>query len=237
VTYDPTPPPSMAPHYSPDGQWWWTGTQWIPATNWGQATSAAPPDPGTNGSSIASLILGILWLGGFGSLAAVICGHIAHGQIKRSGQRGRGLATAGLILGYLGLAVTAALVVLLIVVGVGAAKSVHRDAQVRSDLQKAANAEEAYNTVHQQYTDKLSDLATSGLTALPGSVTLVVGVNGQAGYCIVGSDTDASFPRVWSLYDSENGGLQGIYVTEAQAEDDCSDPLITQFGSLTGAGT
>jgi hypothetical protein len=71
---------------------------------------------------------------------------------------------------------------------------------------------------------------------LPGSVTLVVGVNGQAGYCIVGSDTEATFPHIWSLYDSENGGLRGIYVTELQAEADCSDPQITQFGSLTGAG-
>jgi ABC-type spermidine/putrescine transport system permease subunit II len=39
----------------------------------------------------------------FISLAAVICGHIALGQIKRTGEKGRGLAIAGLVLGYLGL--------------------------------------------------------------------------------------------------------------------------------------
>lgn len=39
----------------------------------------------------------------FVSLAAVVCGHIALSQIKRTGERGRGLAIAGLVLGYLGL--------------------------------------------------------------------------------------------------------------------------------------
>ncbi|WP_166787910.1 DUF4190 domain-containing protein [Cryobacterium adonitolivorans] len=39
----------------------------------------------------------------FVSLAAVICGHIALSQIKKTGEKGRGLAIAGLVLGYLGL--------------------------------------------------------------------------------------------------------------------------------------
>ena len=38
----------------------------------------------------------------FVSLAAVITGHIALSQIKRTGEKGRGLAIAGLVLGYLG---------------------------------------------------------------------------------------------------------------------------------------
>jgi hypothetical protein len=237
MTFDGGAHSPAAPQYSADGQWWWNGTQWMPAGNWMTATNTGPPDPGTNGLSIASLILGIVWLSGLGSLGAVIFGHVAHSQIKRTGQRGRGLATAGLLLGYLGLAATAAVAVLLVVVGVGAENSVHRDADVRSDLRLAASAEEAYNTVHQQYTDDLGALSTSGLGTLPGSVTLVVGVNGAAGYCIVGTDANASFPRLWSLYDSENGGLQGVYVNELDAEHDCSDPQITQFGGLTGAGT
>jgi peptidyl-prolyl cis-trans isomerase B (cyclophilin B) len=33
-------------------------------------------------------------------LAGIICGHIALAQIKRSGERGHGLALAGTILGY-----------------------------------------------------------------------------------------------------------------------------------------
>ncbi|OYX48580.1 MAG: hypothetical protein B7Y93_09725 [Micrococcales bacterium 32-70-13] len=41
----------------------------------------------------------------FISLGAVITGHIALNQIKQTGEGGRGLAIAGLVLGYLGLVV------------------------------------------------------------------------------------------------------------------------------------
>ena len=38
------------------------------------------------------------------SLGAVICGHIALSQIKQTGEQGRGLAIAALVLGYIGIA-------------------------------------------------------------------------------------------------------------------------------------
>lgn len=61
----------------------------------------------TNGLAIASLVSGVLFLTAFGAVLAVIFGHIALGQIKRSGgwQRGNGMAVAGLVLGYAGVAV------------------------------------------------------------------------------------------------------------------------------------
>jgi hypothetical protein len=62
------------------------------------------------------LILGILWLGWLGSVLAVIFGHVALSQIKRTGAAGRGLAIAGLVLGYVGAAI--ALGFLLIAVGI-----------------------------------------------------------------------------------------------------------------------
>ena len=63
-----------------------------------------PQTSGTNGLAVASLILGILWLCWLGSVLAVIFGHVALSQIKKSGntQGGKGLAIAGLVLGYLG---------------------------------------------------------------------------------------------------------------------------------------
>jgi peptidyl-prolyl cis-trans isomerase B (cyclophilin B) len=60
--------------------------------------AAAPTGPKTNTLAIVSLVLAF-----FVSLGAVICGHIALGQIKKTGENGRGLAIAGLVLGYLGL--------------------------------------------------------------------------------------------------------------------------------------
>lgn len=62
--------------------------------------SAAAAGPKTNTLAIVSLVLAF-----FISLGAVICGHIALNQIKQTGEGGRGLAIAGLVLGYLGLVV------------------------------------------------------------------------------------------------------------------------------------
>jgi hypothetical protein len=60
----------------------------------------------TNGYAIASLVLSLLWLWGIGSLIAIILGADARRTIKRTGQAGYGLATAGITLGILGLAIT-----------------------------------------------------------------------------------------------------------------------------------
>jgi hypothetical protein len=50
------------------------------------------------------MILGILWMWWIGSVVAVILGHVALHQIRTSGQGGRGMAIAGLALGYIGVA-------------------------------------------------------------------------------------------------------------------------------------
>ena len=55
----------------------------------------------TNTLAILSLIFGIL-----GGYLAIVFGHIAKSQIKRTDEKGSGLATAGLILGYSWVAVT-----------------------------------------------------------------------------------------------------------------------------------
>lgn len=57
----------------------------------------------TNGLAIASLVLGIVWLMGLGSLLAVIFGHVSLRQVSLTGEQGRGMAIAGLVLGYIGL--------------------------------------------------------------------------------------------------------------------------------------
>jgi hypothetical protein len=51
------------------------------------------------------MALGILWVWWIGSILAVILGHVALHQIGTSRQSGRGMAIAGLVLGYIGLAV------------------------------------------------------------------------------------------------------------------------------------
>jgi uncharacterized protein YacL len=89
-----TPPPP-APGYS-------SGPE-SPNPNSNPYASPAPAyAPATtnrvNILAVISLVLAFIF-----SLGAVICGHIALSQIRRTGESGRGLAIAGLVLGYLGL--------------------------------------------------------------------------------------------------------------------------------------
>ena len=58
----------------------------------------APASSKTNVLAIVSLVSAFLI-----SLVAIITGHIALSQIKKTGEQGRGLAIAGLIIGYVGL--------------------------------------------------------------------------------------------------------------------------------------
>lgn len=59
----------------------------------------------TSGMAIASLVLAIVWLGGIGSLAAVVFGILAIRQINnsRGAQGGKGMAIAGTVIGGLGI--------------------------------------------------------------------------------------------------------------------------------------
>ena len=75
----------------------------------------APASPRTNGLAIAAFVLGLC---GFGILP-VVFGHIALGQIRRTGDRGATLAIVGLVLGYLALAATIIGIGVLIAVAVG----------------------------------------------------------------------------------------------------------------------
>ena len=64
--------------------------------------------PRNNSNAVASLVIGILsWFlcPIVGAVIAVILGHTARGQIRRSGEGGSGMALAGLILGYAHLAI------------------------------------------------------------------------------------------------------------------------------------
>jgi Domain of unknown function (DUF4190) len=94
-----------------------------------------PPQPGfpmqgayavvvkqsTNGLAIASMVLGILWIYWIGSILALVFGYVAKGQIARSGgqQGGRGMAIAGIVLGWIGIGI----LLLGVVVAIAAAGS------------------------------------------------------------------------------------------------------------------
>lgn len=70
-----------------------------------EATTVAPKKhfdySALNTLAVVSLATAVT---GFGAIAGIITGHIALAQIKQSGQAGRGLAIAGLAVGYAGIA-------------------------------------------------------------------------------------------------------------------------------------
>jgi Domain of unknown function (DUF1707)/Domain of unknown function (DUF4190) len=61
-----------------------------------------PPVARVNGLAIASVACGLaqFGFGPLGTIPAIVFGHMARHQIKRTGERGSGLAIAGLMLGY-----------------------------------------------------------------------------------------------------------------------------------------
>jgi len=103
------------PSYQPNGQ---------PSANYYQG----PMAPGTSGYAIASLIcslLGYIGVFGFGPLLGIIFGHLALREIDRSNGalQGRGIAQAGLILGYIALGLVALAIIffaLIFIIGAGA---------------------------------------------------------------------------------------------------------------------
>ncbi len=80
----------------------------LPAKVPGQAMSRFPGIPAqqrTNKFAIVSLVCGVCgFVPVFGSLAAVILGHLARGQMRHTGEEGQAMAIIGLVFGYLGLA-------------------------------------------------------------------------------------------------------------------------------------
>jgi hypothetical protein len=59
--------------------------------------------------AVASLVLGLVFCFGFTGILAVIFGNLALGKIDASGgtEKGRGLAIAGIVLGWIGIALLA----------------------------------------------------------------------------------------------------------------------------------
>jgi hypothetical protein len=81
-----------------------------------------PGPPKTNSLAVASLVCGLgqFLLGPLPTIPAIVLGHVARGQIRRTGEGGAGLALAGLLMGW----AAVVLGVILIAVGVAAVVTV-----------------------------------------------------------------------------------------------------------------
>jgi Domain of unknown function (DUF4190)/Domain of unknown function (DUF1707) len=86
-----------------------------------QQVQYAPVQRRTNPLAVASLACGLgqifFWF--LAAIPAVVLGHVARRQIRQTGDDGQGMATAGLVLGWIGIALT-----VLFIAGVVAAVAV-----------------------------------------------------------------------------------------------------------------
>jgi hypothetical protein len=75
------------------------------------------PPVSTNSLARASLVLGVaeFFTMGLTAIPAIICGHMAKREMRQTGQRGDGLATSGLVLGYMAVIFWGVLIALSIV--------------------------------------------------------------------------------------------------------------------------
>jgi len=113
-TYPPPaygPPGSAPPGAGPPGT--------APGYGYGYGYGAYPPPASNNGLAVASLVCGLLGLFfcQLIGIGAIITGYIARRRIRETGEQGAGLALAGIILGWISIAL--AVVVILFYVAFG----------------------------------------------------------------------------------------------------------------------
>jgi hypothetical protein len=219
------------PQWSPDGQWWWDGHRWVAAappaygnpygTPYGTGpygaypAYGAPPPKSTDGKAIASLVCSLVACG-IGSIAGVVLGHMSRSEARRENREPSGLALAGLIIGYLGIAVAAvALIGLLTAFGTGVA--LHQidpfdgpepSGPAAVALHSAGDAEEGYLDDHSVYASSMTDLYPYGYEDTDGVTVEIAWIQGET-YCLKATDADqtlwlsTSEPDVVSLFPCE----------------------------------
>ncbi|HVO82289.1 MAG TPA: DUF4190 domain-containing protein [Terriglobales bacterium] len=124
--------------------------------------------PQTSGKAIASLVCGCFCFLLLTALAAIILGHLALSEIKRSAGRlkGEGLAVAGLVLGYMGLA---AIPIILIIAAIAIpnllrARIAANEASAVNAVRQLDIAETTYSTAYpeQGYSCDLEHIVSYG---------------------------------------------------------------------------
>jgi len=115
----------------------------------------------TSGKAIASLVCGILFFFLPSAIAAVIMGHLSLSDIRRSAGRlgGRGMAIAGLVLGYVGLAVLPILIIAAIAIpNLLRARMAANEASAVGSLRTINTACVTYATEYKSFPSSLANL-------------------------------------------------------------------------------
>lgn len=98
--------------------------------------------PATSGAAVASLILGVLSISilpFLSNIPGIVCGHVARSNIRNSGGTltGDGMAIAGLVMSYLGLALWGLVLLVLLPIMAGIAIPVFGEVKLRGEETKS----------------------------------------------------------------------------------------------------
>ena len=163
-----------------------------------------PPEPTTNVLAIVGFITSF-----FVGLAGIICGHIALSQIKRTGEKGRGLALAATIIGYAQVGLmflwVGAILIIAVLSGVG-----HAMAAVGTEAPAAPNADcRTLESAAQALSNSLSNLEASDWRAAP-------------------ADAKAALVEAWTRFEDQTSSVADQNLNDAvNTEDDHLSALNT----------
>jgi hypothetical protein len=120
------------------------------------------------------LVLGIVWVFGVGAILAVIFGFVARKQIRESGgrQSGNGMATAGIILGFVGIAGLILWIILIVAITNSINNCVNQPASNSNSICGTGNL---FNTGNSGSTGTSTNSGSTGSTLNTGSTGVVLG--------------------------------------------------------------
>jgi type IV pilus assembly protein PilA len=159
----------------------------MPAAAPGVPGMPPPGGPQTSGKAVASLICGILSFFFPAAIVAVIMGHLSLSDIRRSAGRlsGRGMAIAGLVLGYLGLAVLPVLIIAAIAIpNLLRSRMAANEAAAMGSLRTLNMACITYSSQYNSYPPSLSSLgpSTQPSSAAAGLISDALASGQKSGY-------------------------------------------------------
>jgi hypothetical protein len=136
--------------------------------------------PKNDGKAIGSLIASVLWFCGVGSVVGVVLGHLSRSQARREGRPPAGLAMAGLVLGYIGLAAMVAVVAVVVAFRDPLVHSAKKDAELLS----ASDAQQSFHRATGRYSTSLEELRAYGYDDFDGKIDVVVIRATATDYCM-----------------------------------------------------
>jgi len=183
--------------------------------------SGPPVTPKTSGLAIASLLCGLFFFLFLPAILAIIFGHIALSQIKRSAGKltGKGIAIAGLVLGYLEIAFMPFILIIaaIAIPNLLRARVAANEASAVGSVREINTAEVSYQSeFNKGYAPDLASLGGGpGCNSSPSSACLIdnnlanaTGATGKNGYVFsVESSSDGTqyLVRAWPAAPNTSG--------------------------------